>query len=227
MPSLPVVVKFAFGKYSVQDGKHRAECNLCKKTIREKMGTTSGFVRHLKRHHKLLFDQYAQLKQKALEEKKQSSHMNVFDSTQVDIESLVESHDIEEVESFINNSRQPPAFGQMIPTRKAENRKEKAVISIADYFRPKSSPVSSLIIPDDEDDLFGKMLTAEIRKISDQSLKRKLKRQLLEVVHSIQEEYEATFLQQSRCTQVIHKSDNWSSQTMPTNIMVDNQDLVE
>lgn len=153
--------------------------------------------------------------------------MNVFDSTQVDIESLVESHDIEEVESLFNNSRQPTAFGQMIPTRKAENRKDKAVISIADYFRPKSSPVSSLIIPDDEDDLFGKMLTAEIRKISDPSLKRKLKRQLLEVVHSIQEEYEATFLQQSRCTQVIHKSDNWSSQTMPTDITVDNQDLVE
>ena len=183
--------------------------------------------RHLKRHHKLLFDQYAQLKQKALEEKKQKSHMNVFDSAQVDIESLVESHDIEEVESFINNSRQPQTFGQIIPNRKVENRKEKAVISIADYFRPKSSSANSLFMPDDEDDLFGKMLTAEIRKISDPSLKRRLKRQLLEVVHSIQEEYEASLIQKSRCTQVIHKSDNWASQTMPTDIMVDNQNLVE
>ena len=45
--SIPSVIKFAFDDYDVKEttSKHTAKCKLCRASISEKIGTTSGFTR--------------------------------------------------------------------------------------------------------------------------------------------------------------------------------------
>jgi hypothetical protein len=46
---LPTVVKFGYTNYKVDESTkmQTANCRTCKAVIKEKMGTTSAFVRHL------------------------------------------------------------------------------------------------------------------------------------------------------------------------------------
>jgi len=60
--STPSVIKFAFNDYDMREnaGKHTAKCKLCRASITEKIGTTSGFTRLVfLTLHGVLHDYYA------------------------------------------------------------------------------------------------------------------------------------------------------------------------
>ena len=76
---------------------------------------------------------------------------------------------------------------------------EFALLSIQSYFERKAQDSPA---PESEDQIFGKMLSLELAKIPDDSIKQRIKRRLLDVVYEGVEEYRQKPEQQQQVTPV-------------------------
>jgi len=73
---------------------------------------------------------------------------------------------------------------------KRKSTDENCLSTISNYFNQKLSKHSTVAADDDE--VFCRMLAVEMRKVSNSSIKRSLKKKLLDTCFSAQEEQEAT-----------------------------------
>ena len=131
--------------------------------------------------------------------------LNFTIATEADVGTEIDNNTNIPVNSRQSESVQPARIGKKKMKEKGVSEEEKTLKVIGQYFEDKAARSSSAhTAKPHEDDVFCEMLAIEMKKVQNPTLRRSMKRKLMELVMDIQERQEEEEKRQSGLLQQDH-----------------------